>query len=79
MVLIDPSSPVYNTIIFYILIIIIFLILKPNFMYCQKSKRFKSFGLGEDQAIFCLPIMCIVCVIFLYIIFVTIQIISGYI
>lgn len=72
------SSPVYNTILFYILLITIILVLKPENMYCQKTKRFKSFGCGKNQTLFCFPIVCITSVIIFYFIFLTVEIISEY-
>lgn len=72
------SSPVYNTILFYILLVAIILILKPAFMYCNKTKRFKSFGCSKDQTILCFPIVCLSSVIVLYFIFLTIDILNSY-
>ena len=39
--IINPDNPVYNTVIFYILINSILLLAKPNFMYCNKVNKFK--------------------------------------
>lgn len=75
---IDPQSPVYNTILFYIFIILILVFFKPNFMYCDKTKKFKSFGLGEDKTLFSFPLVCITCVISLYLVFLTVEILNGY-
>lgn len=72
------SSPIYNTIIFYILLIIIILVLKPSIMYCDKTKKFKSFGCGKNQTLFCFPLVCIVSVIILYLVFLMFEIINGY-
>jgi len=72
------SSPVYNTILFYILLVTIILVLKPSNMYCQKTKRFKSFGCGKNQTLLCFPIVCITAVIVFYFIFLMVEIISGY-
>jgi hypothetical protein len=78
MALVNPSSPVYNTILFYILFVVIILIMKPQFMYCDKTKRFKSFGCGSDQTICCFPIICFASVVILYIIFLFVQILNEY-
>lgn len=78
MVLFFGSSPIYNTILFYILLVTLILILKPSSMYCDKTKRFKSFGCGRDQTILCFPIICLTSVIIFYFIFLMIEIISGY-
>jgi len=72
------SSPVYNTILFYILLITIILVLKPSNMYCHKTKRFKSFGCGKDQTLFCFPIVCLSSVIIFYLIFLMVEIVTGY-
>lgn len=76
--IIDPSTPVYNTIIFYILIVCIILITKPNFMYCYKSKKFKSFGLNDNQTMLSFPIVAIGSGIILYMIFLMVQIMCKY-
>lgn len=72
------STPIYNTIIFYILIVVLVLLIKPDFMYSNKSKKFKSFGFGEDKTLFCFPLVCIVSVVILYFIFLSIDIFSNY-
>ncbi len=75
--LVDPSTPVYNTIIFYILIICILLILKPQFMYCEETDKFKHFGLSENQTIFSFPLIAIGSGIILYIIFLLVNMLSD--
>lgn len=72
------SNPVYNTIIFYILLVIIIMLIKPEFMYCHKNQKFKSFGFDKDQTVFCLPIVCLTSVIILYLLFVTINVVGNY-
>lgn len=76
--IIDPSRPLYNTIVFYILIICILLITKPQFMYCHKTKKFKSFGLSSNQTIFSFPLVAISSGIVLYSIFLTLHILCKY-
>ncbi|AYV82364.1 MAG: hypothetical protein Homavirus37_3 [Homavirus sp.] len=76
--IIDPSRPLYNTIVFYILIICIILIIKPSFMYCHRSKKFKSFGLSDNQTIFSFPLIAISTGIVLYMIFLTVYILCKY-
>ena len=49
MSLVDPCSPMSNTIIFYIIIIITLVILKPEIMYCHKTNQFKAFGYGKNS------------------------------
>lgn len=76
--LIDPTNPLYNTIIFYIIIIIVLLLIKPDSMYCNKTKRFKSFGIGENKTICSFPMVCMTSAVGLYIIFLIIEILNGY-
>ena len=47
MSLIDPCSPVSNTVIFYIIIMITIFVLKPEIMYSKQTTQFKSFGFGR--------------------------------
>lgn len=76
--IVDPNTPVYNTIIFYIMIVSIILITKPNFMYCQKTKRFKSFGCGEDGTVWSFPLVSIGSGIALYLFFLLIYILNQF-
>ena len=76
---IDPQSPVFNTVIFYILIIGIIWLLKPNFLYCNKRKHFRQFGCNEGQTIITLPVFGILASVTIYLIFLTIEIINSYI
>lgn len=74
---IDPNTPLYNTIIFYILFITLILITKPEFMYSNKQKRFKAFGCGKDQTLFAFPLVCVGSGIALYTLFLLISIFSS--
>lgn len=80
MVLIDPRSPVYNTIIFYIMIVCLILIMKPSFMYCDKTKRFRPFGCNEteNQTLLSFPIVSLGAGIALYILFLFVDIFFRY-
>ena len=69
MTFLDPSDTLYNTIIVYIIVIIILLITKPNFLYSHEKKKFKTFGCNEDETILSLPIISIIIAIILYMIF----------
>ena len=73
MSLVDPCSPVSNTIIFYIIIIITIFILKPEIMYSKKNNKFKSFGFGKDETLFSLSSVGIFSSIILYMFFSTID------
>lgn len=72
---IDPQNPVYNAIIFYILIVSIILIIKPSRMYCYKNKKFKSFGFNENQTLISFSVVTTIIGIFLYMFFLWIEII----
>lgn len=72
------TSPVYNTILFYILLVTLILVLKPAFMYCNKTKKFKPFGCGEGHTLACFPIVILTSVIVFYLIFLMIEIINDY-
>ena len=74
----DPDTPIYNTIIFYILIVCTLLIIRPKFMYCRKSKRFKSFGFGKNQTLLAFPFISISSGIILYMIFLWISILYSF-
>ena len=77
MVFLD-SSPIYNTILFYILFVAIILFIKPKFIYCHKTKKFKQFGCNKNQTLLCFPVVCITSVIIFYFIFLVIHIICHY-
>ena len=72
--MISASNVFYNTLLFYMIIVTILLILKPEFMYSEKQKKFKSFGMGKGKTLFCLPIISIGSAIILYFLFFFIEI-----
>lgn len=72
------TSPVYNAILFYIFLVIILLVIKPNIMYNNKTKKFKSFGCGEDQTFFAFPLVALASIVILYIFFLFGNILSDY-
>lgn len=76
--MISPNQPVYNTVIFYIIIVCIILLIKPNFMYCHKTKQFKAFGCNKNQTLTSFPVVCISTGIVLYMIFLWIKIMNQY-
>jgi len=73
--MLNPDTPLCNTIIMYIIIIVLVLLLKPEFMYCKETNRFKQFGLEKGKTIISFPIMCMGIGIILYMIFMLINII----
>jgi hypothetical protein len=76
--MINPDNPLYNTIIFYILIMCIILMTKPSIMYCNKTNKFKSFGCGVNQTLLSFPTASMTCGILLYLFFLGIEIMNNY-
>ena len=73
--MIDLKAPVYNTIIIFLLIIIILVYTKPKFLY-NKDNTLKSFGCGKNKTLFNLPVVSINCGVMFYFIFSILAIIS---
>ena len=67
--MLNPLNPVLNTIIVYILTIILLLYNKPSIIYDKKTKKYKQFGTTKGKSILSLPILIILIAIFTYIIF----------
>ena len=67
--LLNPTNPLMNTIITYIVTIILLLYNKPKIIYDKKTKKFKQFGLNKGKSILSLPILAILIAIITYIIF----------
>lgn len=67
-------SRIYNIILIYIILIAIILIIKPEFMYCTKTNKFKSFGMNDNQTLFCFFTVSIMIIVVLFIIFISIEI-----
>lgn len=76
--IIDPEYPVYNAIIFYIMFICIILIIRPKIMYCCETKKFKSFGFGDNKTLMSFPIVAISMGIILYMFFLWVEILYLY-
>jgi len=67
--LLNPLNPLMNTIIFYIITILLLLYYKPKIIYDKKTKKFKQFGLNKGKSILSLPILSILISIIYYIFF----------
>lgn len=67
--LLNPLNPLMNTIIFYIITILLLLYYKPKLIYDKKTKKFKQFGVNKGKSILCLPILSILISIIYYIFF----------
>ncbi len=76
--IINPNAPVYNTIIFYIMIVCLLLIIKPTFMYCHKTQKFKQFGCGPNRTLLSFPLVTIGVGIILYMLFLGVDTITKY-
>ena len=62
-----------NSIIVYIIIILLLIYNKPNLIYDKKTKKFKQFGMQKGKSILSLPILAILISIITYIIFLHIE------
>jgi hypothetical protein len=82
MSLLNPKNSLFNSIIIYIILILLIIYHKPNFIYDKKRKKFKEFGMSSDKSIIPLPILSILLAIIVYIIFFYIEqnakIVSSY-
>ena len=82
MSVLNPCNSLFNSIIVYVIIILIIINQKPEFIYDKKRKKFKEFGMSNDRSIIPLPILSILLAIITYIIFFYIEqnakIISSY-
>ena len=74
MFIISPKNPSINAIIFFIFIIILILLIRPNLIYCKKTNKLKSFGIGKNKTILTLPIISVGLGIIFYTIFLLIEI-----
>ena len=75
--IINPATPLFNAIIFYILFITIIIIIKPKFLYSNKNDKFKSFGFGKGKTFCSLSIICLGSAICFYFIFLIIDLCFG--
>lgn len=66
-------NPAINAAIFYIILIIIILITKPQFLYDHENNKFKEFGCNYNQTYFPLVLFGIGASILFYYIFVVIS------
>jgi hypothetical protein len=67
--MIFSSSPLFNSLKVYIIIIILLVFLKPNFIYDKTIQKFRQFGTNKGNTIFSLPVLSIFLAVILYIIF----------
>lgn len=51
----EVDKVLYITIFVYMMIMVLVIAIKPEFLYDKKEKRFRDFGMGRDNSIFALP------------------------
>jgi hypothetical protein len=71
--MIFSSNPLFNSLKVYIIIIILLVFFKPNFIYDNDTKKFRQFGTNKGNTIFSLPVLSIFLAVILYIIFLSID------
>ncbi len=69
----NPLSPLFNSIIVYIVIILLLIYNKPNLIYDKKTKKFKQFGMTKGKSILSLPVLAMLIAIMTYISFLYIE------
>ena len=67
--LLNPLNPLINSIVVYIILILLLIYNKPSIIYNKKTKKFKQFGMAEGKSVLSLPILAILLSIIIYIIF----------
>lgn len=67
--ILNPQNSLFNSILIYLIIILLVIYNKPNFIYDKKRKKFKEYGLESDKSIISLPILSIIIAVVTYIIF----------
>ena len=65
--MLNPLNPLYNSLLTYIIIIIILIFYKPNIIYDKKLKKFKQFGVDKNSSLLPLPILSLIIAIIVYI------------
>lgn len=63
----NKNKPLQYSIILYILLLIIFNLLKPDITFDKDGQR-KNFGIGRNKTLFPFEIQCLLSSIFLYLI-----------
>jgi hypothetical protein len=69
----NPLSPLFNSIIVYVIIILLLIYNKPNLIYDKKTKTFKQFGMTKGKSILSLPVLAMLIAIITYICFMYIE------
>jgi hypothetical protein len=61
------NNPLFDSLKYYILVMLILITLKPEFIYDSKNRKYKKFGLKKNKTIFTLPFLSIIIAILIYI------------
>ena len=56
----------YTSIIIYVTMMILIIITKPYFLYDNKNKKFKSFGINNDETIISIPVLSLMSCVLIY-------------
>lgn len=75
--MLNPHLPVYNASVFYILLVVGLVIMKPTMLYDHDKKKFREFGMDEGKAVVTLPVLSISCAIVIYFLFSLVEAISD--
>jgi len=63
------SNYTLYSIIIYVIIIVLLVMTKPNFMYDNNKKQYREFGRTKDKTIFTLPVVAILLAVLLVVLF----------
>ena len=64
-----PDTPIYNTVVCYIITIIIIIVYKPKIIYIEGTNERKKFGFEDNETIFPFSFSILFFAIFYYLIF----------
>ena len=64
----NKEKILYASIIIYIIVMITIIFIKPNFIYDNNEKKFKSFGFDNDKTIFTMPVLSLTICVAIYMI-----------
>lgn len=67
--LLNIDNPVYNTIVVFLVIILIIYIIKPNVVYDKKKNEFRQFGMTGGKTLLPIYVVGILLAIILYVFF----------
>ena len=73
MALFSPRSPAYNSIIIYIIIILVVVLTKPDFLYDHEEQKYKEFGIGDNKTLLSFTTFGILSAVILYNLFAYIE------